>query len=77
MHLQFFRQEDIVYDKTLSFVARKINIDRFVARQMALQWFIGSMKPSLWSHQWLNGVAEFFGIYALDKVGCIVIISLL
>ncbi|KAL6429148.1 hypothetical protein ACFW04_008124 [Cataglyphis niger] len=67
--LIFYRETDIMYNKKIDTLARKIKVASLVARKMAHQWFGNLVSPSWWSYLWLNdGIATLLGIDAIDKV---------
>ncbi|KAL6429149.1 hypothetical protein ACFW04_008124 [Cataglyphis niger] len=67
--LIFYRETDIMYNKKIDTLARKIKVASLVARKMAHQWFGNLVSPSWWSYLWLNdGIATLLGIDAIDKI---------
>ncbi|XP_077265854.1 aminopeptidase N-like [Temnothorax americanus] len=64
----FYREENIIYNKELDPIARKIEVSRLIARKLASQ-LIGSVtRASWWSHMWLHeGIATLLGMDIINK----------
>ncbi|KAG5328018.1 APM1 Aminopeptidase, partial [Acromyrmex charruanus] len=66
--LIFHREADLIYDKQIDTVMRKIQIARLIAPKIAYQWFSNVVSISWWSDFWLHdGLATLFGEEAIVK----------
>jgi len=64
--ITIFREADLIYEKKLDPVMRKIEIARLIAPKIAYQWFNNVFNLS---HFWLHdGLATLFGEEAIAKV---------
>ncbi|KAL6258107.1 hypothetical protein P5V15_010024 [Pogonomyrmex californicus] len=69
--LQFilYREEDIIYNKEIDPIARKIELSRIIGRKVVGQLFGTAVSSSWWSYMWLNeGIARLFGVYTINKI---------
>lgn len=64
-----FRKANIIYGESTDPVARKFDVARLVAREIAHQWFGNMVSPPSWSYLWLNdGIAILLGLDTVNKV---------
>jgi len=65
-----FREADLIYDKQLDPVMRKMEIARLIASKIAYQWFSNLFSLS---HFWLHdGLATLYAEEAVVKVSTII-----
>lgn len=65
-----FRDQDIIYNKKLDPIARKMQVAYSIGRKISRQWLSTIVSPLWWSYMWLNeGIATFFfGADVINKV---------
>ncbi|KAG5331488.1 AMPE aminopeptidase, partial [Acromyrmex heyeri] len=64
----FHTEANLIYDKKLDSVMRKMEIARLIASKIAYQWFSNILSINWWSHFWLHdGFATMFGEEAVIK----------
>jgi len=65
-----FREADLIYDKQLDPVMRKMEITRLIASKIAYQWFSNLFSSS---HFWLHdGLTTLYAEEAVVKVSTII-----
>ena len=71
IHIKYtfsFSQPSISYDEELDPVAKKLDVTRLIAHEIALQQF-HLFSSSWWSHHWLSeGLATLLGLEMIDAV---------
>jgi len=64
-----FREKNIIYNKELDPPARKIEVTRSVAHEVAHHWFGNLISPAWWSFLWINeGIARLLAVNTINKV---------
>lgn len=64
-----FRETRIIYNEELDSAARKIEVTRSVAHEVAHHWFGNLVSPFWWSFLWINdGITKLLAVDAVSKV---------